>query len=505
MQPEFSADEIQAAARGFGLDPDPKELESMDGVVAELLADYEVLDRAPAEPAVPARPGGRPDNDQNPFFGWSWVGQVESASNGPLAGVEVAIKDTVSLAGTPMLNGSAFLEGFVSEVDATIVTRLIEAGATIRGKTAVPAFCFEGAGITGYPEPFPVNPRDPGRMPGASSSGSAVLVAAGVVDHAIGGDQGGSIRIPASWCGCVGHKPTFGLVPYTGVFPIEMTLDSVGPMGKDVTAVARLLEVLAGPDGLDPRQTGGERGYRLASLGDDPSGLKVGLLEEGFGIGDTPRPDVDEAVRAAADGLTDLGIKLSEVSVPDHHDGVAIWNLICIQGATELFESAGLHSNRRGLYPVDIGRFMAGHRDRADLLPDTLKATLVAGRLVTDRYGLEPYARAQNQALGLRQAYDRALEEVDVLVMPTTPMTAPPLPDLSQAGETETIVEAIGLDSARNVAPFNVSGHPSISIPCGQDEQGLPIGLMVVGRWYEDATVLRVARAIEKIAEKRVS
>ncbi len=165
----------------------------------------------------------------------------------------MAIKDNVCVAGVPMMNGSATLEGYVPEVDATIVTRTLDAGATIVGKAVCEDLCFSGGSHTAATGPV-LNPRAPGRSAGGSSCGSAALLAAGEVDLAIGGDQGGSIRMPAGWCGVVGHKPTYGLVPYTGVFPIELTLDHTGPMAATVADVALYLEVLAGADGLDPRQ-----------------------------------------------------------------------------------------------------------------------------------------------------------------------------------------------------------------------------------------------------------
>src|SRR5213078_1563176 len=168
------------------------------------------------------------------------------------------------------------------------------------------------------------NPHNPTRTTGGSSSGSAALVAAGEVDMAIGGDQGGSIRIPSSWCGIYGLKPTYGLVPYTGIFPIELTLDHTGPMAMTVADCALMLEVIAGPDGLDPRQIDVATQPYTQVLEGGADGLRVGLLSEGFGIPDVSEPDVDAAVRAAADALAGAGGELEEVSVTMHRDGLAI-------------------------------------------------------------------------------------------------------------------------------------------------------------------------------------
>src|SRR5688572_13425639 len=235
-----------------------------------------------------------------------------------------------------MLNGSPIMEGYVPREDATVVTRLLDAGAHIIGKSAVPAFCFDGGGLTGYPDPQPVNPHNPAYLAGASSNGSAVVVVEGQADMALGGDQGGSIRMPSSWSGCCGHKPTWGLVPYTGIFPIELTLDHIGPMARTVADCALMLSVIAGEDGLDPRQNNVSVQDYNAALEVGADGLRVGVLAEGFGIPDASEPDVDAAVRAAADVLAGAGASVEEVSIPMHRDGLAIWNAIAIEGATDL-------------------------------------------------------------------------------------------------------------------------------------------------------------------------
>src|SRR5947199_9378368 len=182
-----------------------------------------------------------------------------------------------------MMNGTSVLEGYVPEVDATIVTRILNAGGTILGKAVCESLCFSGGSHTSDTGPVR-NPYDVSRTTGGSSSGSAALVAAGEVDLAIGGDQGGSIRIPSCWCGVYGLKPTYGLVPYTGVFPIELTLDHVGPIARSASDAALLLEAIAGPDGLDPRQPANLRptAYTQALTGETP-GLRLGLVPEGFG------------------------------------------------------------------------------------------------------------------------------------------------------------------------------------------------------------------------------
>ena len=479
------------------------ELEVLGEAAGDLFEDYEELARLdPPKLVGTARErhvvdaGGRPDDGDNPYYGWAWRCRIEGGPTGPLAGRTVGVKDSIAVAGVPLRNGSDFFEGFVPADDATVVTRLLDAGAVIAGKTAVPSFCFEGAGIYGEPTPLPENPAGPDHFPGGSSSGSAALVAAGEVDLALGGDQGGSIRIPASWCGCVGHKPTHGLVPYTGALTMDPTFDHLGPLAGNVADCATMMDVLAGPDGLDPRQEREQPGSFTEGLDRGVDGLRIGLLQEGFGIAGVSHPDVDAAVRKAALSLTAQGARVEEVSVPLHRQGAAIWDAICLQGATDLMRASGLACWVGGYQWVEAAEFIGAHlKERAATFPPPLKLTLILGQLMTRREGRIQYARAQNLALWLGREYDRMLADFDVLVMPTTPMKAPRRPG-AEMSERDRIILAVGIDSSRNVAPFDVSGHPSLSVPCGRSD-GLPIGLSVVGKKFDDATVLRVGRSVE--------
>ena len=195
-------------------------------------------------------------------------------------------------------------------------------------------------------------------MCGSSSNGSAAVLVTGEADLALGGDQGGSIRLPASWSGCVGHKPTYGLVPYTGIFPIELTIDHVGPMARTVADCAQMLEVLAGEDGLDPRQVGVRVTPYVDGLDRGPEGLRVGILREGFDRPGMSEADVDAAVREAAESLAAAGAGVEEVSVPMHTDGLAIWNGVAIEGATDLMvRGDAFGTNHKGHYTTDLVDF----------------------------------------------------------------------------------------------------------------------------------------------------
>jgi len=215
-----------------------------------------------------------------------------------------------------MMVGAQLLEGYVPEVDATVVERILDAGGEIAGKAVCEYYCVSGGSHTSSTGPVH-NPRKRGYTTGGSSSGSAALVATGEVDMAIGGDQAGSIRIPASHCGIVGLKPTFGLVPYTGIGLLEITIDTCGPMTANVRDNALLLEVIAGPDGLDTRQRGVAAGRYTEALAGGVEGMRIAVIKEGFGHPNS-EPDVDAHVRDAARRFAKLGAIVEEVSVPTH-------------------------------------------------------------------------------------------------------------------------------------------------------------------------------------------
>src|SRR3984885_2714602 len=278
-------EQLRSVAEDLGMHMGDEELKSYDTLMQANYAAYDAVDAMPDYvPAVkyPRTPGYRPEDEENKYNAWYVKTTIKGAPGGKLAGKTIAIKDNVCVAGVPMMNGASTLEGYTPDVDATVVSRMLDAGATVVGKVRCEYFCFSGGSHTSSPGPVH-NPRKYGYSAGGSSSGSAAIIVTGEADMAIGGDQGGSIRMPASYCGIVGMKPTWGLVPYTGIMPIELTLDHTGPMTASVADNAQLLEVLAGPDGLDPRQYGAvAKSYREA-LGKGAGGLRTAVVEEGFG------------------------------------------------------------------------------------------------------------------------------------------------------------------------------------------------------------------------------
>jgi amidase len=450
------------------------------------------------EVKYPRDAGFRPTPDENHLNAWYIKTKISGAPIGPLAGRSIVLKDNICLAGVPMMNGSATLEGYVPDMDATVVTRILDAGGTIVGKAHCEGLCLSGGSHTNATGPVH-NPYRRGYTTGGSSSGCAALVASGEVEMAIGGDQGGSIRMPAAFSGCYGMKPTHGLVPYTGIMPIEATIDHAGPMTQSVSDNALLLEVIAGADGLDPRQYAPRVSRYRESLGKGIAGLKIGVIREGFGHANS-EAEVDAKVQAAAEQMKSLGAVVESISIPAHLDGLAIWTPIAVEGLqVQMMAGNAAGFNWKGAYNTGLLERHARWRERADELSPSLKLTMMIGEFYTKHYGGRYYAKAQNLARWLRQAYDSELQRYDLLLLPTVPMKARKIPS-ADAPLEEIVPHA--LDMIANTSPFDVTGHPAMSIPCGKID-GLPVGLMLVGRHWNEGTIYRAAHAFEQATDWR--
>jgi len=494
-----SIEDLRKAATAFHLTLSPEDLTSFWGLTDGVIASYRRLDEL-AEPRPPVKyprtTGHRPGGEENKLNAWYWKCSIKGAPTGKLAGSKFAIKDNVCVAGIPMMNGTAVLEGYIPDIDATVVARILDAGGEIAGKAVCESLCFSGGSHTS--DPMPVhNPHKRGYSAGGSSSGSGALVAAGEVDMAIGGDQGGSIRIPACWCGIVGHKPTYGLVPYTGVFPIELTLDHTGPMARTVADVAVFLEAIAGPDGLDPRQRDVRTDNYTEAIKGSVNGLRLAIVREGFGWEGASEKDVDQMVQDAVHKFERVGAKVTTISLPMHRDGIHVWNAIAVEGATMLMvRGNSMGTNWKGHYTTGLlDVYARGWQSRANDLSETTKLVVMLGQYMQDNYHGRYYAKAQNLARSLRAAYDEALQQADLLVMPTLPMKATPIPPPTASRE-EYVARA--LEMIPNTCPFDVTGHPALTVPCGTSSD-LPVGMMLVGRHWEDGTVLRAGHAFEQI------
>jgi amidase len=489
-------EQLRLASKRLELQASDDYLEAVKRILVPLSDAYAALDGlvdAVPEVRYPRTTGRRPSVQENPFGAWYVKASIRGAAVGKLADRKIALKDTICLAGVPMMNGASTLEGYVPDVDASVVTRILDAGGEIAGKTVCEYYSCSGGSHTSATGPVH-NPRKRGFSAGGSSSGSAAVVAAGDVEMALGGDQAGSIRIPSSYCGVYGLKPTYGLVPYSGIAPLEVTLDHCGPITASVRDNALLLEVIAGPDGLDSRQRNREPAPSYArALEGGIEGLRIGVLVEGFGRHNS-EPDVDAKVRAAAERLASLGAVVEEVSVPMHAYGFPIWAAIAHDGGfNTMLETNGLGAGYEGLYPAGFLKASANWRYSIDEFADTIKIMALFGRYSLDRYRGAYYAKAQNLRRRLRAAYDEALALYDLLLLPTLPLKATPLPS-ANAGPEE--VTARSWEMIENTCPFNVTGHPAMSIPCGM-EDGRPIGMMLAARHWDEATIYRAAAAFE--------
>ncbi|MCR8718354.1 amidase [Pseudomonas syringae] len=491
-----SPQQIADMADSFGMTMSADEAKMYSDFLAPLSRQYDRINELVAPtPAVryPRTPGHAPTPEENPHRAWYWKTDIPGASSGLLAGQRVAIKDNIFVAGVPLMNGTRVLEGFVPDFDATVVTRVLDAGGIIAGKAACESLCLSSQSYTCDTGPI-LNPRNVEHSAGGSSGGNAALVAAGEVSFSIGGDQGGSVRTPAAWCGIYGLKPTWGLVPCSGAMPISYAMDHLGPMCDSAENVAKLLTVIAGRDEADPRTTIAQPQDYMAALSGSVKDMRIGILKEAFGLANSD-PESDAVVRIAIDHYRRLGAEVVEVSLPMHLDGVSIHTGIVMEGAAQMiFHGSGQGDNWNGLYATSlIEAFGSRWRSRPDELPYTGKAMLFMGHHMRQKYHGRYHGKAQNLKLTLTAGYDALFQHVDMLVMPTIPHTADKLPPAYSP--ISELIDASNM--LQNTMPFDVTGHPAFSIPCGT-VNGLPVGLMLVGRSMDDATLITAAQAFSQ-------
>jgi len=494
--------QILQMAERFGMSLTAEDARMYADFLKPIAKDYDRLDvlNEPKPVAQYARDGGwAPTEEENPHRAWYWKTNIKGADSGLLAGHKIAIKDNICVAGVPMMNGTRVLEGYVPDIDATVVSRVLDAGGIIAGKAACEALCTSSQSYTCDTGPI-LNPRNTAYSAGGSSGGNAALVASGEVTMSIGGDQGGSVRTPAAWCGIYGLKPSWGLVPATGAMPIVYSMDHLGPMCDSPESVAKLLTVIAGQDEYDPRTVRSKPQDYLAALNRGVKGLRIGVLKEGFGHSNSD-PESDKVVQEAVEHYRSLGAEVSEVSVPMHLDGCAIHTGIVMEGAAQLiFHGSGQGDNWNGLYATSlVETFGSRWRSRPDQLPYTTTAMLFLGEHMRSKYHGRYHAKAQNLAMALRDAYDQIFNEFDMLVMPTNPHTADKLP--AADAPLSELIDASNM--LQNTMPFDVTGHPAFSIPCGT-VNGMPVGMMLVGKTMDDATLIAAAEAFAKTFDWKV-
>ena len=387
---------------------------------------------------------------------------------GPLHGIPVGLKDLFNTGGVKTTSGSRLFDNFIPSQDCTVASRFQQAGAILLGKLNMHQFAY---GPTGENPDYGHmhNPWDPERYTGGSSGGSGSATAAGQCTITMGSDTGGSVRIPAALCGIVGFKPTYGLISRHGLTPLAWSMDHPGPMVRTVEDAALALNAIAGHDPNDvvPDYT--------SALTGDVRGLRIGVVKEYF---DAPLdPQVEVATRKALDTLEELGAKVSEISFPMFEESQAI------SGTILMVEAAAYHRELLA-------------RDGEQLYPP-VRLRLEAGLFIS----AVDYIRAQQARTRYNREAMQLLEEVDLLAGPTEPVTAPALlsPSVEAGGQTVGITAAL----TQYTRPYNITGFPAISVPCGFSEEGLPIGLQLAGRPFDELTVLRAAHAYEQVTEWR--
>jgi len=405
---------------------------------------------------------------------------------GPLDGVPLGVKDVFCTRGVRTTCGSKILEGFVPPYDATVVTRLLGAGAVILGKLNMDEFAM-GSSTENSAYFTTRNPWDLSRVPGGSSGGSAAAVAADLAAGTLGTDTGGSIRQPAAFCGSVGLKPTYGRVSRFGLVAFASSLDQAGPLAKDVVDAALMLQAIAGHDPKDSTSAAISVPDYAADLELGVQGLRVGVPSEYFIEG--LDPEVEAAVRAAIETLKGLGAKAESVSLPHTEYGLAAYYVIA---------PAECSSNLARYDGVKYGLRVPGARDLIDMYSRTRGAGFgaeVKRRVMLGTYALSAgyydayYGKAQKVRTLVQRDFQKAFERVDVVVAPTTPSAA------FKMGEKEDPL-SMYLNDVFTI-PVNLTGLPGLSVPAGFTKAGLPIGLQVIGKAFDEATLLRTARAYE--------
>ena len=388
---------------------------------------------------------------------------------GPMHGVPVALKDIIYTRGISTTMGSAFYSGHIPDQSATVTRKLEEAGYVLIGKTNTHEFAYGPTGDRSYFGPTR-NPHDTRRITGGSSGGSGAAVAANLCYGALGSDTGGSIRIPAALCGIVGMKPTFGRVSKSGVFPLSWSLDHVGPITRTVEDNALMLNVLAGHDPDDPYSVDRPAEDFARDLRRGVKGGKIGV-PRGFFF-DYLEEEVGARVREAVEAFRSLGAEVREVEIPNLWDTLHAHRLIL--GA----EAYAVHQERLENEPESFGeevgeRLMDGERPKA-----------------------YHYAKARQRGMLAAGEFDRAIHGVDVLLTPTLPIVA------TEIGQREVNIgeykESVRSALTRFTGPTDLTGHPSLSVPCGTTATGLPVGLQLIGRPFDEATLYRFGHGYEE-------
>lgn len=417
--------------------------------------------------------------------------QIDEADDpGPLAGVPIAVKDNICTSSLTTTAGSRILKNFESPYEATVVEKLKEAGAIIIGKTNLDEF---GMGASNEHSHFgPVtNPEDTDRVPGGSSGGSAAAISANLCLGALGSDTGGSVRQPASHCGAVGLKPTYGRVSRHGLIAFASSLDQIGPITHSVEDSARLLEVISGQDPNDATSVAGEQTQFVEALEQSVDGLTIGLPDEYFDSAEGIDEEVKSHVKNAVDKLEERGAQVKEISLPHTEYAISTYYLIA---TAEASSNLARYDGVRYGYRAEADDLEQMYRKtRAEGFGEEVKRRIMLGTYVLSAgYYDKYYGRAQKIRTLIRRDFESAFDEVDALITPTTPTTAYKLGEKTD-DPLQMYLEDIFTVSA------NLAGLPAMSLPCGTDTDGLPIGLQILAPAFDEETLFQVGSSWETI------
>ncbi len=424
----------------------------------------------------------RPSAVEDPHNAWITKFNLYRAdTQGELDGVDIGIKDNMAVRGVELTNGSLAFEGFVPGRHATVVDQLLDAGALIVGKTNMDELAFGPTSETSAFGPTE-NPRAEGHVAGGSSSGSAAAVAAGEVDVALGSDTGGSVRIPASYCGIVGIKPTYGLLSARGITPLAYSMDHPGILARDVETVSRCLTVLADLP-LEKETPSYAPGTET-----DLSSYTIGIEQRFFD--EYVSDEVARTVRSGIDQLESAGADVREIDIPAlEYSREAWWGLAPAEFAMEYLMSGSRLWSREPTEPTMAAAMKRVRHASSREFGTNVKEMLALGSHLMETHGGYHYVHAANHRAKLTHEFNTVLDDVDLLASPTTPTTA-----LSIGGFERGVTPPVNWDTH----PTDLTGHPSISIPCG-DANGLPVGFQLMGEWYDEKTVIGVAAAAEGV------
>ena len=415
--------------------------------------------------------------------------EEQSKINGTLSGKLIAIKDNINVIGLQNSCGSEFLKNYIAPYDATVIKRIKKAGGIIVGKANMDEFAMGSS--TEYSAFGPTkNPADPERVPGGSSGGSAAAVAAGLVDYALGSDTGGSIRQPAGFCGVVGLKPTYGRVSRYGITAFASSLDQIGPITRTVDQSAELLQVIAGKDENDATSTEIEVDDYLGKINSDnvkTIGVPYHLLEDGLD------PEVKARIEETIDKLKKAGKVIKEISLPHLSYSIAVYYILATaEASSNLARFDGVrYGARQSKDAESINDFYSVNREYG--FGEEVKRRIMLGTYVlSSGYYDAYYARAQKVRKLIYEDFQKAYKDVDTIILPTCPTPA------FKIGELVNDPISMYLSDIFTVS-INIAGIPGISIPVGNTENNLPVGMQILGNLFEETKILQLAKVIESI------